>query len=111
MAAANLIHSQIRSAFDEATRNNLPGANQFGGAKFAAVVAGNGQQPTNLEAAVRALPNGDQRWDGFRRFLDTMEAIGSMTAFNTEIQKELKHGALARPLRKRAVRRSSERLI
>jgi hypothetical protein len=100
-AAANLIHAQIRSAFDEATQNNLAGPNQFGGAKFAAVIAGNGQQATNLETAVRALPNGDQRWGGFRRFLDVMEAtgqrpqVGSMTAFNAEIQKQLKMGGVA----------------
>jgi hypothetical protein len=40
------------------------------------------------------------RWDGFRRFLDVMEATGqrqapgSQTAFNQAIQEELKRGGL-----------------
>ncbi len=99
-AVENLIHSHVRGAFDEATQANATGPNQFGGAKFAAVVAGNGQQAQNLEAAVRALPNGAARWQGFRRFLDVMEATGqrpqqgSATAFNTEIQREMKQGGL-----------------
>jgi hypothetical protein len=99
-AAENLIHSHLRGAFDEATQDLATGANQFGGAKYAAIVAGNGQQAQNLEAAIRALPNGDARWQGFRRFLDVMEATGqrpqqgSATAFNTEIQRELKQGGL-----------------
>ncbi|MFO1149076.1 MAG: hypothetical protein U1E62_11945 [Alsobacter sp.] len=100
-ATESLIHSHIRAAFDEATQNLPGGANQFGGAKFAAVIAGNGQQARNLEAAIRALPHGDQRWQGFRRFLDIMEATGqrpqqgSATAFNQEIIKQLKQGSLA----------------
>lgn len=100
-AAQSLIRGHVRTAFDEATQDLASGANQFGGAKFASIVAGNGQQARNLEAAVRALPNGDQRWDGFRRFLDVMEATGkrpqtgSATAFNQEIQRELKQGGIA----------------
>lgn len=99
-ATQSLIRGHVRAAFDEATQDLASGANQFGGAKFASVVAGNGQQSANLEAAIRALPNGDQRWQGFRRFLDVMEATGkrpqtgSATAFNQEIQRELKQGGL-----------------
>jgi hypothetical protein len=99
-AVENLIHSTVRSAFDEATQNLASGPNQFGGAKFAAVVAGNGQQAQNLEAAVRALPRGDVRWAGFRRFLDVLEATGqrpqqgSATAFNQAIQQELRQGGV-----------------
>lgn len=100
-SAQSLIRGHVRSAFDEATQALASGENQFGGAKFASVIAGNGQQARNLEAAVRALPNGDQRWEGFRRFLDVMEATGkrpqagSATAFNQEIQRELKQGGIA----------------
>lgn len=99
-ATQNLIRGHIRSAFDEATQDLASGANQFAGSKFASIIAGNGQQAANLEAAVRALPNGDQRWQGFRRFLDVMEATGkrpqtgSATAFNQEIQRELKQGRI-----------------
>lgn len=97
-AAANVIHHYVRSVFDEATQSNLTGPNQFGGAKFASVIAGNGQQAQNLEAAVKALPNGSVKWEGFRRFLDTMEAtgqrpaMGSATAFNQMIEKQLSGG-------------------
>lgn len=100
-AAQSLIRGHVRSAFDEATQDLASGANQFGGSKFASVVAGNTQQSANLEAAVRALPQGDRRWEGFRRFLDVMEAtgkrpqVGSATAFNQEIQKDLRQGGLA----------------
>lgn len=98
--AESLINSVVRGAFDEATQGLASGANQFGGAKFAAIVAGNGQQARNLEAAVTALPGGDVRWQGFRRFLDVMEATGqrpqagSMTSFNNELQRDLKQGGV-----------------
>jgi len=99
-AAQSLIRGHVRSAWDEATQNLASGENQFGGAKYASIIAGNGQQAVNLEAAVRALPTGDQTWAGFRRFLDVMEAtgkrpqVGSATAFNQEIQRELKQGGV-----------------
>lgn len=99
-AAQNLVRTYAQSIFDEAIQSNIAGPNQFGGAKFAAVIAGNPQQARNLEAAVRALPNGHARWDGFRRFLDIVEATGqrqpagSQTAFNQAIQERLKSGGV-----------------
>jgi hypothetical protein len=93
-AAANVIHSHVRAAFDEATQALPTGPNQFGGAKFAAIVAGNGQQARNLQAGVEAL-HGPEAWRGFRRFVDVMEATGqrpqagSATAYNTQLMKEL----------------------
>lgn len=104
-AAQGVIANHLQSAFDEATQNLAIGPNQFGGAKYAAVIAGNGQQARNLEAAVTALPNGQQTWAGFRRFLDVLEATGqrpqpgSMTSFNTQLMKDMQQpgalGALA----------------
>ena len=97
-AAQNLVRTYAQTVFDEAIQNNMSGPNAFGGAKFAAIVAGNPQQARNLEAAVRSLPNGHARWEGFRRFLDVMEATGqrqpagSQTAFNQAIQDQLKRG-------------------
>lgn len=99
-AAQNLVRTYAQTVFDEAIQANASGANQFGGAKFAAVIAGNPQQARNLEAAVRALPNGHVRWDGFQRFLEVAEATGqrqqtgSATAFNQTIQDELKRGGM-----------------
>jgi hypothetical protein len=44
--------------FNEAARELQGGANQFAGAKFAKVIAGNSQQRENLRAAIEALPHG-----------------------------------------------------
>lgn len=93
-AARNLVRAHMESVFNESSQALQSGANQAGGAKFRAVLVGNPQQAANLEAAVRALPNGDQIWPGINRFLDVLEATGtrqnkgSMTAYNTEFLKE-----------------------
>jgi hypothetical protein len=74
--------------FNEAARDLQGGANAFSGAKFAKVIAGNSQQRANLQAAIEALPNGQERWHGFEQLLDIMSATGarqpkgSLTAFN-----------------------------
>lgn len=97
-AAQQFVRQHLEQAFNEATQSNLPGPNQFGGPKFAAIVAGNSQQAKNLEAAVRALPNGDLRWNALRKGMDIMEGmgarqpVGSQTAFNSQIQKWLQQG-------------------
>lgn len=100
--AERLVRSHAESVFDDAMRSNLSGPNEFGGAKFSSALIGNSEQAKSLEAAVRALPNGDVRWDGFRKFLDIAEAtgqrqrIGSQTAFNKEFMDSLsKGGAIA----------------
>lgn len=98
-AARQLVRAHIESTFNQASRELQSGANQFGGAGFAAKLRGNPQQAANLEAAVRALPNGDQVWQGFDRFLEVLEAqgqrqrIGSQTAFNQEAIKDLQAGS------------------
>lgn len=97
-AARALVRQHAEMTFNEATQNLISGQNQFGGAKFAAAIRGNPQQAANLEAAVRALPNGDQVWTGFDRFLQIVEAqgtrqrIGSQTAFNQEVLQDLRRG-------------------
>jgi hypothetical protein len=95
--ARELVRAHVESVFNEATQRLQSGANEFGGAGFAAVLRGNPQQAANLEAAVTAL-RGGQAYQGFNRFLDVLEAqgsrqrIGSQTAFNQEVQSNLKHG-------------------
>ena len=97
-AAAQMVRLHLERTFNEATQANLPGANQFGGPKFAAVVSGNSQQARNLEAAVRALPDGDTRWGALKKGLDIMQAmgtrqpVGSQTEFNRQINEFLKSG-------------------
>ena len=97
-AAKDMTRQFLQSQFDEITQNLSAGPNQFGGAKFAASIAGNNKQAKNLQAAIQALPDGDEVWKGFRRFLDVMEAqgkrqpMGSATEFNRQITQELSRG-------------------
>jgi hypothetical protein len=99
-AAEGIVRQHLETAFNEASQRIQSGQNQFGGAKFSAVVAGNPQQRRNLNAAIRALPHGDVLWRGFNRFLDVLEATGkrpapnSMTEFNAQIRKELEQGTM-----------------
>jgi len=101
-AAEDLVRAHVEGVFNEAAKDLQTGANQAGGAKFRARLVGNPQQAANLEAAVTALPNGAQRWQGFNRLLDVLEAtgtrqgIGSRTAYNSEINKLQGAGGLAR---------------
>lgn len=87
-AAQQLVRAHVESVFNEASKNLQGGPNQFGGAKFANRLVGNIQQRANLQAAVEALPNGHQLWQGFDNFLEAVEATGtrqakgSLTAFN-----------------------------
>lgn len=96
--AERLVRAHVESVFDDATRNLVGGQNQFGGAKFSAALTGNAEQAASLEAAIKALPGGDARWNGMRQFLDVVEAtgqrqrIGSQTAFNQEMQDVLRRG-------------------
>ena len=100
--ANDLVRAHAEMTFNEATQRMASGGfNQSGGAKFAAVLRGNRQQAANLEASVRALPNGDQTWAGFNRLLDVMEAqqyrqaTGSRTAFKIPGVEDLKSGGVA----------------
>lgn len=107
-AARQLVRIHAESVFNEATQKNMPGVNQMGGAKFAAVLAGNPQQATNLASAVRALPNGNVLADGFGRFIDVLEAtgkrqaVGSRTAYNAEELRGMSAGKKAEVLAKMA---------
>lgn len=98
--AFQLVRTHLTSQFDEAAQSLISGGNPWGGAKFAATIRGNGQQAKNLEAAVKALPDGDIRWEGLNAFLDVLEATGrrqrpgSLTAFNAQALDEMKRGGL-----------------
>jgi len=92
-AAEQLVRAHAEMVFNQAARDLQGGANQFAGAKFAAKLVGGAQQRENLRAAILALPNGAERWQGFEHLLDIMAATGtrqpkgSLTAFNAlEIQ-------------------------
>lgn len=97
-AARQLVRAHVERTFNEATQNLVSGENEFGGAKFAAVIRGNPQQAANLEAAVRALPNGEDIYKGLDQFLKFVEAqgrrqpIGSNTSFNQQLLEGMKRG-------------------
>lgn len=101
-AARDLVRAHAESTFNEAARDLQTGPNQANGAKFRVAIAGNPQQRENLRAAVEALPNGQERWQGFNRLLDVLEAtgtrqnVGSRTAYNAEINKAQSAGGIAR---------------
>lgn len=101
-AARDLVRAHAESTFNEASRDLQTGPNQANGAKFRTAIAGNPQQRANLQAAVEALPNGQERWQGFNRLLDVLEAtgtrqnVGSRTAYNAEINKAQGAGGLVR---------------
>lgn len=94
-AAETLVRDYVGDVFNRAIGDLKSGPDQYGGAGFRAALVGDPASARNLEAVVSALPNGAQRWQGFQRFLDVMEATGykpvkgSDTAFNQAIQKEL----------------------
>lgn len=96
--AERLVRAHAETVFNAATRKMTGGQNEFGAAKFSAALAGNAEQAAALEAAVRALPNGGARWDGFRKFMEVAEStgqrqrIGSQTAFNKEFMDNLSKG-------------------
>jgi hypothetical protein len=100
MAARQLVRAHVESVFNQATRDMQSGPTQFGGATFRAKLVGNQQQAANLSAAISALPNGEHILAGFDQMLGLMEAtgrrqrIGSQTAFNAELQSQLKQGSI-----------------
>lgn len=99
-AAQGLVNMKIRQSFEEATQALASGPAQFGGPKFVASLTGNGQQRKNLEAAVRALPNGDTVWQGMNRMFNILEAqgrrqpVGSQTEFNKLLNKDMGSGGV-----------------
>ncbi|WP_425909039.1 hypothetical protein [Nitrobacter sp. TKz-YC02] len=99
--ANQLVRIHVESTFNNAAKDLQTGANQAAGAKFRVQLIGNSQQRANLQAAVEALPHGADRWQGFNRFLDILEAtgtrqgIGSRTAYNEQFFKEAAKGGVA----------------
>lgn len=97
-AATSLVRAHVEQVFDQATRDLTRGNNQFGAARFVAELKGNSQQAATLEAAVRALPDGDARWAGLEALMRVFQATGSRlpansrTAFNTAFGQELTRG-------------------
>lgn len=94
-AAETLARDYVGDVLNQSTRDLQGGANVYGGANFFKQIAGDGASMRNLEAMVTQLPQGQQRWQGFQRFLDVMQATGykapkgSDTAFNIAIERQM----------------------
>lgn len=88
-----LIRQHVMNNMNEATQNLQGGANQWGGAKFAAQIAGNPEQRRTLTAGIDAAAPG--QGPEFERLTQILEATGkrqapgSMTAYNMEDLKKL----------------------
>lgn len=86
--AAPLARQHLMNGFNEASQNLQSGPNQWGGAKFAATVAGNPEQRQVLAAGVDAAAPGQGA--ELERLLQALEATGkrqaqgSKTAYNIE---------------------------
>ena len=77
-------------------QQNIPGANQWGGAKFAAQTFGNPQQEANIQAGLGALPNSPNLNPLVEALRATgqREPKGSQTSFNTGMmQGDLSKGS------------------
>jgi hypothetical protein len=98
-AARDFVRLFLESSFDKAVggATKAPG---FAGARFRDTIMGNPEQAANLEAAVKALPNGNAAWQGFQKLMDVFEAQGkryapgSPTEFNRLMTGELQGGAV-----------------
>ena len=101
LAARELVRTYLGTEFAAKTKDLQSGANQAGGAKFAASIRGNDLAGENVFAAIRALPDGERLAAGFSRLLDIFEAtgtrqgVGSRTSFNNEALAEVRKGSLA----------------
>lgn len=99
--ARQLVRAKAENAFGAATKDVQSGPNQMGGAKYRAQLVGHPQEAANINAAVRALPDGDVIADGFSRFLDVLKAtglrrnVGSNTSYNDEFLAAMKEGGMA----------------
>ncbi|MET3483110.1 hypothetical protein [Methylobacterium sp. 1973] len=97
-SARQLARIHLETVFNDAVaeKRGLPA--QYGGAGFASAVAGNPQQAKNLEASIRALPDGDVLWGSLDRFLTTLKATGYKpqaggdATFNARVGEQLSGG-------------------
>jgi len=99
--AEAIVRQHIEMTLNRAVTALQHGGNQFGGARLRKDLIGNPQEQANLRAAIEALPNGAQRWQGMERMLEIMQATGqrqgkgSLTAFNAMDLSQMSSQGLA----------------
>lgn len=88
----DLTRQHLVNALNEATQDNVGGPNQWGGAKYAAQIAGNPEQERTLMAGVGAAGGDTNRLADIVQVLRAQgmrERPGSMTAYNAKAIEEL----------------------
>jgi len=96
--APALTRQHILSSAAEATQDNLGGPNQWGGAKWAAGVAGNPEQAATLSAGYRLSGGDPASLDSLTEALRATgwrERPGSLTAYNARDIEELGKAGMA----------------
>jgi hypothetical protein len=89
-AAQQLVRHYAEGIFNEATADLQGGPNIMGGPKFVQAMRANPRVADNFQAALKALPDGEARAEGFQRFLDALQPMRrnlpaqSITAFETK---------------------------
>jgi hypothetical protein len=92
---ASLVRQRLADQYDTSAGRLVGGENQYGGARFAKDIAGTPQAETNLNAVVRALPNGAVAQPSIQDLVEVLRATGmrkpqgSATAFNQQITHDL----------------------
>lgn len=98
---ASLIRQRLANAFDKSAAGPMTGQQEYAGAKFRNEVYGSPQQRENVKAAVGALPGGAPAVQSLDDAMTVLQAtgqrkqIGSPTAFNTEVGREMREMPLA----------------
>lgn len=82
-ATQSFIRQVLDDHFNADSSSNISGQNQFGGAKFAAGITGNQQTAKNIEAAIKALPGGQTKYEAFNRLMDVFQAQGKRLSANS----------------------------
>lgn len=91
----SLLRGHLQDVFAKSAANVKGTGEQYRGAQFANNVLKNPNQADSLEAAVRALPDGDTQWRGLRNLLEVFEAQGqrlpanSPTSFNQQLRSDM----------------------
>jgi hypothetical protein len=95
---ATLLRMKLEDMWNKAQPSMKGTADEFRGANFASILEKNPQQVKSLEAAIKALPNGETQWAGFRNLLKVFEAqgqrlpAGSPTEFNRMMTEGFQRG-------------------
>jgi hypothetical protein len=96
-ALRSVLRQDMEGRFNVATRDNIPGGNEWGGAKYAADLYGNQQQRHNLQAVLDQATGRPIR-DDIDSLIEALRTTGqrhrpgSQTSFNDEWKRAMEQG-------------------